>query len=485
MSGILSWLRKHFSAEWWRSRCQCLRGEESDSYGKKFNLPMTVQFHDMRSAELSGIDNPLFQTPDVAIERRDRSTIEVPTIEVQPPPPPDYSTLERNDDTDIRNYSYAPSYDDSLKYHRRSYRPNAQAKITSRLSITSDYVSDAESEYRHSTYRSSTNGRYSGRRTEGKKRRLRHRYSPRASSIRSYTHSPTTRNHHSTNKMRKYPTGSLTNDSSVFEPRKPISRRHSIDNPASSRAERNATNVNLSISIRRNRKPSTARGSIREAQKGIVAQRNSMSGARSKTDSFAQKTLSETPDNEKCSSNDSATLQKSSSVSPTPHKPGGLVRNETILEVPIYIKKPSRPASAHAKLTTNHTNASTRHSRQQRKPRHPKPPRSNKLQSSGREQPTRVPRSEKWLYGYASLPASWNNIEPDKLEQAGLTRESLMESLERLDLEKLCRPVPNISNEQLSTPRMSVVQTNMRGDEKEMLKDTYKLQHLDIVSTDL
>lgn len=445
---------------------------------------MSVQFNDIRSARLSGIDNPLYHPPAVAVDRRDESTIEVPTIEVQPPPPPEYSSWEGNVDTGQTNYIYAPGYDDSLRYHKRSYR--SQAKITSRLSITSDYVSDADSDYRFSTNRSSTYGRHSGRRPEGKRRRLKYRHSPRQSSIRSYTHATPSRNNHSGHKMRKYPTGSLTNDSSIYDPRKPISRRHSLDTPSPSRTDANAANLNLSISIRRNKKPSTARRSIREGEKDVIAQRNAMSGARPKANSFAQGTVSEVRQNEHGSSNDSTAIQKSPSPSPTPHKPGGLVRNETILEVPIYIKKPSRPASAHAKLTTTTSrNASTRHARQQKKARHPKPPRSSKLQSSGRGQPIRVSRSENWLYGYASLPASWNSIEPDKLEQAGLTRKSLMESLERLDFEKLCRPVPNISNEQLSTPRMSVVRTNMPGDEKEMLKNTYKLQNLDIVTTDL
>lgn len=496
MIGFISRFRKCFRTDWWRDRCGCCLGDRdngtfsdfSPRYGTKELNPQVLK-HTRGSPKKEGVENHSFQTEIVNEsnpKEREPTETEAPTIHIYPPPPPDYSSL------DISTYPdpvihYAPGYSERLNPPFRT--GELRTKVVKRPSTTSDYVSDAESEYCHPLARKATGGRYSTRKSGEKKRhrrKMHHHARPRGGSTRSYTHSSSlaSRNQLQTHKMRKYATGSLTN-LNALEPRRPVSRRHSLDVTTSRRetsSDKGATKIRMSmqLSVKRKRSSSDAHALKQDDQTTIAVKSKS---ALPKSDNFSH--IPNAMPSQQINPDLNLSLQKSSSFNPTPHKARQLVRNETILELPIRLcYGENRPTSAHApgKLTSD---SARRVQGVAKKSRHQKPPRSQIIKDNKKDNEPRgrISRSEKWLYGYASLPANLSN---DALQRAGLTRESFMESLENLDLEKICRPVPSITeDQQQKSPRKSVVEKTTPGDEREILKNTYKLENYNIVSTDL
>lgn len=124
-----------------------------------------------------------------------------------------------------------------------------------------------------------------------------------------------------------------------------------------------------------------------------------------------------------------------------------LVRSMTILEIPIL---PSETAGDHSydKDVRKHE----QHHNYRSKKSSSRPTSSygaaRKTDQSRRRKEIRQPR-DKWMYGYNSLPTDWRKTDY-MLQQMGMTTESLVEPIEKLNIDKLCRPIPNIEDEQRS-----------------------------------
>nr|XP_039271571.1 uncharacterized protein LOC120346007 [Styela clava] len=509
--GIFSWLRKRLSVDWWRDKC-C--GDTESGYtsspGMNNNpvtkFPPVVQapptgfaneFDDIRrSKNNQGRTNQAFEGNNGIYNNnrkysdeenlRNAHNLSVPEINTRPPP--DYYYVEHMRLSKWRNIPQDENMMDSFRSRTRSNTSDYRrtAKVISKPSITSDYVSDMEgsSDYQHHQNimsRRPTGGRYSSRKMAEQKRRRR-----------KHQTKATTRG--SSNHKTKYATASIPSIKSK-NLRKPITRSLSC---TATLPEKGKSQAITSMPIppprsKKKRSASDAHLFITKKPFSNLKRNSSQKHSLPHDATQSQSKLDQVTRDANTVNIDQTELHQKPSINPQPIKASGLVRSETIMEVPIYVK-PGRPKSYQPGSSQDSDISILHNEKNNMKKSRTKPPRT-RARRDGQNAHTRRrtgtkghERRERWQFGYGSLPADFSSkLHSSVFAEIGMTPESFVASIEKLDFEKLCRPVPNITDDQRQTsPRKPVIDKDTHGpDEQEILKNTYKLEEFGIVATDL
>jgi len=157
----------------------------------------------------------------------------------------------------------------------------------------------------------------------------------------------------------------------------------------------------------------------------------------------------------------------------------------TLIEMPIYSQATwsghdaSKFKKLHKRPELGNTNIRSGSSSTSRKP-----PRVKKHNRAGRK--LSIGGGGRYFCEYDSLPVDLSKLPKDLVAKLGGQTDQLLEPIEHLNFDQLCRPLPNLGKDgELSARRLVTDRLPPDHRDREILSNTYELEGSGLVMTDL
>ena len=158
----------------------------------------------------------------------------------------------------------------------------------------------------------------------------------------------------------------------------------------------------------------------------------------------------------------------------------------TLIEMPIYSQATwSGPDAAKYKKSQKKSDLNKKNNRSGSATTFKKPPRVKKHNRAGRK--LSIGGGGRYFCEYGSLPVDLSKLPKDLVAKLGGQADQLLEPIEHLNFDQLCRPLPNLGkiDGELSARRLVTDRLPPDHRDREVLSNTYELEGTGLVMTDL